>query len=248
MLATAIAGGNPPDMADIAQPGLVKQFADQGHLKPITYAKPVIAANFAPAWQKLGTLDGKLYGLVFKAANKSTLWYNVPAFKAAGVKAPKTWAQMLSGRQDAPGVGHARVLDRRSGRVDAHRPVREPLPPHVRPGEVQRPDARTRSSGRDSVGDNGLKMMGRCSATPRTSPAARAGRSRPIPDSVTNAFATPPKAAMVFEGDFVAGVILSSTKAKAGTGFNAFAVPAITNPVAGRERRRDRRRPVRHLP
>src|SRR5690348_3142532 len=29
VLATAIAGGHPPDMADIAQPGLVKQFAQQ---------------------------------------------------------------------------------------------------------------------------------------------------------------------------------------------------------------------------
>ncbi|HKI93585.1 MAG TPA: hypothetical protein VJ986_14880, partial [Gaiellaceae bacterium] len=48
-------------------------------------------------------------------------------------------------------------------------------------------------------------------------------------DSVTNAFATPPKAAMVFEGDFVAGVILSSTKAKPGTGFNAAPFP-VTNP------------------
>src|SRR5438067_10962687 len=96
VLATAIAGGHPPDMADIAQPGLVKQFAEQGHLKPITYAKGTMAANFAPAWQTLGTFNGKLYALVFKAANKSLLWYNVPAFKAAGVTAPKTWTQLLS--------------------------------------------------------------------------------------------------------------------------------------------------------
>src|SRR5207248_9913221 len=74
VLATAIAGGRPPDMADIAQPGLVKQLASQGHLKPITYAKGAIASNFAPAWQQLGTFNGKLYALVFKAANKSLLW------------------------------------------------------------------------------------------------------------------------------------------------------------------------------
>jgi ABC-type glycerol-3-phosphate transport system substrate-binding protein len=71
VLATAIAGGHPPDMADIAQPGLIKQLAQQGHLKPITYAKSTIAANFAPAWQKLGSVNGKLYAVVFKAANKS---------------------------------------------------------------------------------------------------------------------------------------------------------------------------------
>jgi alpha-glucoside transport system substrate-binding protein len=96
VLATAIAGGHPPDMADIAQPGTVAQFANQGKLKPITYAKSAIAANFAPAWQQLGTYSGKLYALVFKAANKSVVWYNVPAFKNAGVKPPKTFSQLLS--------------------------------------------------------------------------------------------------------------------------------------------------------
>src|SRR6266436_3368031 len=70
VLATAIAGGHPPDMADIAQPGLVKQLAQQGHLKPIGYAKSAIAANFAPAWQTLGSVGGKQYALVFKASNK----------------------------------------------------------------------------------------------------------------------------------------------------------------------------------
>src|SRR6266699_613039 len=49
VLATTIAGGHPPDMADIAQPGLIKQLAQQGHLKSIGYAKSAIAANFAPS-------------------------------------------------------------------------------------------------------------------------------------------------------------------------------------------------------
>jgi alpha-glucoside transport system substrate-binding protein len=46
--------------------------------------------------------------------------------------------------------------------------------------------------------------------------------------SVTNAFSSPPKAAMVFEADFVGGVITSSTKAKPKTGFNTFTWPSIT--------------------
>ena len=96
VLATAIAGGNPADMADVAQPGLVKQFVQQGHLKPITYAKSTIATNFSPAWVNLGVVNGKLYALLFKASNKSTLWYNVHVFKQAGVQAPKTWSQMMS--------------------------------------------------------------------------------------------------------------------------------------------------------
>ena len=96
VLSTAIAGGNPPDMADIAQPGLMKQFVQQGKLKPIDYAQSTIAANFSPAWEDLGKVNGKLYGLLFKASNKSTLWYNVNVLKQAGVQAPKTWSQMIS--------------------------------------------------------------------------------------------------------------------------------------------------------
>jgi alpha-glucoside transport system substrate-binding protein len=96
VLSTAVAGGNPPDMADIAQPGLVQQFVSKKALKPITYAAPVVKANFAPVWRALGTYSGKLYGLIFKASNKSTVWYNAHSFSAAGVKAPATWTQFLA--------------------------------------------------------------------------------------------------------------------------------------------------------
>ncbi len=52
------------------------------------------------------------------------------------------------------------------------------------------------------------------------------------PDSVTNAFGSPSKAAIVFEADFVSGVILSSTKSKAGSGFNV--APFLgRSPLAG---------------
>jgi alpha-glucoside transport system substrate-binding protein len=46
-----------------------------------------------------------------------------------------------------------------------------------------------------------------------------------FPTSVTDVFAENPKAAMVYEGDFVAGVISSETKAKVGTDANFFPVP-----------------------
>ena len=64
----------------------------QGRAEADHLRRPVLAANFAPSWLALGTFDGKLYGLVFKASNKSTVWYNVHAFKNAGVTPPTTWA------------------------------------------------------------------------------------------------------------------------------------------------------------
>jgi hypothetical protein len=46
-----------------------------------------------------------------------------------------------------------------------------------------------------------------------------------FPTSVNNVFQTPPKAAMVMEGDFVPGV--ATVKAKPGTGYGQFPFPSI---------------------
>ena len=85
IVSTAVQGGNPPDIATLPQPGLMRDFASRGALKPINFSRAVIARNYAPVWLQLGSVNGQLYGLFFKGANKSTVWYNVPAFRAAGV-------------------------------------------------------------------------------------------------------------------------------------------------------------------
>ena len=233
VLATAIAGGHPPDMADIAQPGLVKQLAEQHHLKPITYAKSTIAANFAPAWQQLGSVNGKLYALVFKAANKSLLWYNVPAFKTAGVSAPKTWSQLTKAAKTLQASGTpAYSIGGADGwtLTDLFENI------YLRtfgPAKYNALSAH-KIKWTDSSVTKALKTMAQVLGNSSnlaggTSGALTAGFN----DSVTNAFSSPSKGAMVFEGDFVAGVILSSTKAKPGTGFNAAPFPAITPANAG---------------
>jgi ABC-type glycerol-3-phosphate transport system substrate-binding protein len=228
VLATAVAGGHPPDMADIAQPGTVAQLAAQGKLKPITYANGVISANYAPAWKQLGTYSGKLYALVFKAANKSLVWYNVPAFKAAGVNPPKTFNQLLSAAKTikasgtpAYSIGGAdgwtltdmfeNIYLRTFGAAKYNALSQHKI-------KWTDPSVKTAlMSMAKIVGDTGNLAGG-------SSGALQYGFN----DSVTNAFAQPPKAAMVFEADFVGGVISSSTKAKPKTGFNTFTWPAIT--------------------
>jgi ABC-type glycerol-3-phosphate transport system substrate-binding protein len=228
VLATAVAGGNPPDMADIAQPGTVAQFAKQGKLKPITYAKGTIAKNYVSSWQQLGTYSGKLYALVFKAANKSVVWYNVPAFKAAGVKPPKTFSQLLAAAKvikssgtPAYSIGGAdgwtltdmfeNIYLRTFGAAKYNALSAHKI-------KWTDPSVKTALTTMGKIiGDTGNLAGG-------TSGALQYGFN----DSVTNAFATPPKAAMVFEADFVGGVVSSSTKAKPNTGFNTFTWPSIT--------------------
>jgi ABC-type glycerol-3-phosphate transport system substrate-binding protein len=227
VLATAVAGGHPPDMADIAQPGTVQQFVNQGKLKPIAYAQSTINSNFAPAWAKLGTFSGKLYALPFKAANKSLVWYNVPAFTQAGVKPPKTWSQLLSAAKTLKASGTpAYSIGGADGwtLTDLFENI------YLRtfgPAKYEQLAAHKVKWTDPSVA-TALKTMGQVLGD--TSNIA-GGTSGALQDgfntSVTNAFSSPPKAAMVFEADFVGGVILSSTKAKAKTGFNVFPFPTI---------------------
>jgi len=234
VLATAIAGGHPPDMADIAQPGLVKQLAQQGHLKSIGYAKSTIAANFAPAWQQLGTFGGKLYALVFKASNKSLLWYNVPAYKAAGVTAPSSWAQLVKNGNTLKSSGTpAYSIGGADGwtLTDLFENI------YLRTFGTAKYDALTahKIKWTDSSVKKALTEMGQILGNGANLAGGSSGALQyGFNDSVTNAFTSPPKAATVFEGDFVAGVILSSTKAKPGSGFNAAPFPSITSgPNAG---------------
>jgi hypothetical protein len=234
VLATAIAGGHPPDMADIAQPGLVKQLAEQGKLKSIGYANGVLAKNFAPAWRQLGQVNGKQYAIVFKASNKSLLWYNVPAYKAAGVTAPKTWAQLTknAGTLKASGTPAYSI-----GGADGWTLTDLFENIYLRTYGTAKYDALSahKIKWTDPSVKTALTTMGQILGDSSNLAGGTSGALQyGFNDSVTNAFATPPKAATVFEGDFVAGVILSSTKAKPKTGFNAAPFPAIkAGPNAG---------------
>jgi alpha-glucoside transport system substrate-binding protein len=228
VLATAIAGGHPPDMADIAQPGLVKQLAQQGHLKAITYAKSVIGQNFAPAWSQLGSVGGKQYALVFKAANKSLLWYNVPAFKTAGVTAPKTWAQLTSAAKTLQASGTPAFS---IGGADGWTLTDLFENIYLRTFGAAKYNALSAHQVKwtDPSVITALKTMAKVIGDSSNLAGGASGALQyGFNDSVTNAFSTPPKAAIVFEGDFVGGVITSSTKAKAGTGFNTTTFPSIT--------------------
>jgi spermidine/putrescine-binding protein len=51
VLATAVQGGNPPDLATIAQPGTIKEYADSGKIQPIDFAKDTISQNYSQAFR-----------------------------------------------------------------------------------------------------------------------------------------------------------------------------------------------------
>ena len=228
VLSTAIAGGNPPDMADIAQPGYVSQLVSQGKLQPITYANAAISANFGPGWKAIGTFNGKLYALVFKASNKSLYWYNVPDFKAAGAKPPKTFSQLLSTAQTLKASG---IPAYSIGGADGWTLTDLFENIYLRTFGLAKYNLLTahKIKWTDPTVITALKTMGKILGDTSNINGGTSGALQYVfNDSVTNAFGSPSKAAIVFEADFVSGVITSSTKSKAITGFNVAPFPSIT--------------------
>jgi hypothetical protein len=96
-LGSAIQGGAPPDVALVPDPGTVQTLAKQGSIKDLTNIVGSLATNYGDAWNQLVTANGKLYGVWFKGANKNTIWYNPAEFAAAGITTPPTtWEQVIA--------------------------------------------------------------------------------------------------------------------------------------------------------
>lgn len=96
-LGTKIAGGQPPDVALLPQVGALVSAVQNKWVQPVgPEARAQLDKNYSDGWKKLGAVDGTQYGVYYKAANKSLVWYNAKAFEAAGVQPPKTWKELLT--------------------------------------------------------------------------------------------------------------------------------------------------------
>ncbi|MGN6188232.1 MAG: ABC transporter substrate-binding protein [Conexibacter sp.] len=226
VVGTAVQGGNPPDIATIAQPGLIREFQAKGAVKPIDYVRSTLAANYPPDLVRLGQINGKLYSFVFKGANKSTVWYNVSAFRSAGITPPRTWADFLrDGRTlKASGVP-AYAIGGSDGwpLTDLFENIylRQAGPTKYDQLSTHSikwtdPSVRTALRTMAQVLSDTSNLAGRTSAT-----------QTDFTTSVEVVFQDPPKAAQVIEGDFVPGVVASKTKLRAGTGYGVFPFPSV---------------------
>jgi ABC-type glycerol-3-phosphate transport system substrate-binding protein len=226
IVSTAVQGGNPPDLATLPQPGLVRDFATRGALKPITFARSLIAKNYAPAWLQLGTVKGKLYGLFFKGANKSTIWYNVHAFKSAGVKPPTTWPAFLAAAKTIHSSG-AEAYSIGGGDGWTLTDLFENI--YLRQAGPTKYDQLTthKIKWTDASVKTALKTMAAVlSDTSNIYGGTTGALQTDFPTSVSNVFSTSPKAAMVIEGDFVPGAVPAGTVTPL-KDFNEFPFPSI---------------------
>jgi alpha-glucoside transport system substrate-binding protein len=227
VLSTAVQGGNPPDLAAVPQPGLVRDFVDRGALKPIDSAKSTIEDNFSEGAVDVGTVKGKLYGLLFKAANKSTVWYNVPLFEQGGVKRPLDFDTFLQNAKTLRASGtRAYSIGASDGwtLTDMFENI------YLRQAGADKYDqlAEHKIPWTDQSVKDALKTMARIVGDKGNIAGGTSGAlETDFPQSVTNAFKENPDAAQVIEADFVESVITDSTPAKPETDFNVFDFPSI---------------------
>lgn len=227
-LGTQIEGGDPPDVAMIPQPGLIQDLAADGSLVEVGEdAQAALDENYPPYWQELGTVDGTLYGVYFKAASKGTWWYNQEAIEAAGVQPPTTWDEML---EAAKTVNSSGVPWLSIGGAEAW-PLTDIFESvYVQVAGTEKYDqlaAHEIPWTDQSVIDTFDTMTELFGDDQNLAGGKKGTLEADFVTSVTQVYSDPPEAATVYEGDFVGGIINAETSAKVGEGADFFPFPAI---------------------
>lgn len=224
VLDARIAAGDPPDVAVLPQPGLLATYARQGRILPIEgIVGDAVRTWYPREWQRLGTVDGRLYGVWFKAADKSLVWYSIGAFEQAGVIPPS----------DLGGLAEVAAAVTATG-IPAFSIPSDPAAAwvltdlfenlYLRLAGQSRYDglAAHRLEWTDPSVEEALRAF-----VALVAPAQRAdlGPDAGFPESVGAVFSRAPRAAMVVEGDFVPGVVAGRSDAELGVDVDVFAFP-----------------------
>ena len=104
VLQTRIASGNAPMVAIVPRPGVISDFVKEGLAQPLDSLGVDLAGNYNQSMIELGSVNGKPYGLIVKANDKSLVYYDPR--RVPGNPKPATWADFtaLLDQQAATGV------------------------------------------------------------------------------------------------------------------------------------------------
>ncbi|MFD3912943.1 ABC transporter substrate-binding protein [Streptomyces sp. NPDC058603] len=228
VIGSKIEGGNAPDVAMVPQVGVLQQFAKQGWLKPLSAtAQKSVDANYASVWKKYGSVDGSLYGLYYKAAHKSTVWYSPEALDQAGVEPPKTYAEMLTSAQAVSDSGLSAFAVAGEDGWTLTDWFENIYLSQAGPEKYDRLAAHT-IKWTDPTVVKALTTLGTLFADKELIAGGQKGAlSTDFPGSVEKVFGPEPEAGMVYEGDFVAGVAKDEFGKKIGEEATFFPFPAV---------------------
>ncbi|MEV4516077.1 ABC transporter substrate-binding protein [Dactylosporangium sp. NPDC049525] len=228
MLSAQVAAGSPPDVAMIPQAGVIARYVASGAAKPVTgTAERAVRAHFSPQWQQFGSVGGRLYGVYFKAANKSVIWYRADAFAAAGVRPPVTLDELSATSQTLVDSGVAAMTVPGADGwplTDWFENI------YLQLAGAQRYDRLAAHELRwtDPTVVETLRVMGRYWSSPRFLLGGAAGALQTtFTRSVADVFGRRPGSAMLCEGDFVATEIAKLGLYRVGDGARYFAWPSL---------------------
>ncbi|MGW2551168.1 ABC transporter substrate-binding protein [Streptomyces sp. NPDC001635] len=228
VVGSKIEGGNAPDVVMVPQVGVLQQFAQKGWLQPLsTTARQTIGADFASVWKNYGSVDGTLYGLYFKAAHKSTVWYSPDALDQAGVEPPKTYDEMLKAGHTVSDSGLAAfAVAGQDGwtLTDWFENI------YLSQAGPEKYDALAahKLKWTDASVVKALTTLGKLFKDKQLiAGGQKEALNTDFPGSVEKVFGPEPKAGMVYEGDFVAGVAHDQFGRTIGQDANFFAFPAV---------------------
>ncbi|MBQ0877017.1 ABC transporter substrate-binding protein [Streptomyces sp. RT42] len=228
-LGSKVAGGAPPDVAMLPQPGAIKQAVEKGWAKPLgAEATKELAENYTQGWQDIGKVDGKQYGVYYKAANKSLIWYNAQVFENAGASEPKTWDELLTTAQTVYDSG---VTPFSVGGAEGWTLTDWFENVYLSQAGPEKYDQLARHEIKwtdPSVKESLTTLAEIWGKKDYVAGGASGALQTDFPASVTQTFTggDQPKAGMVYEGDF-AQVNIGETEAKVGTDAKVFPFPAV---------------------
>ncbi|QNP61993.1 ABC transporter substrate-binding protein [Streptomyces genisteinicus] len=223
-----IEGGNAPDVVMVPQVGVLQQFAKEGWLQPLSdTAEKTATDGVAPVWKEYGTVDGEYFGLYFKAAHKSTVWYSPDAFAQAGVSEPGTYEELLeTGRTLADSGRPAFAVAGEDGwtLTDWFENI------YLSQAGPEKYDllAKHELKWTDASVVTALTTLGEVFKDKQlVAGGAQGALQTDFPGSVEQVFGPEPKAGMVYEGDFVGGVAKDEFGRKPGEDAKFFPFPAV---------------------
>lgn len=217
-------GGTPPNIAMLPQPALLQSLARDGNIVPVAEdTKAEVDANYGQSWIDLGTVDGELYGVWFKAANKSTVWYNNDIYEGAGATVPADWDAFLEQLQVVTDSGYYGI----SIGADVGWPLTDWFENvYLRTAGGEKYDQLTNHEipWTDPSVAEALEVLSTLFGSDVVQPG---GAQRTFPESVTEVFGADPQAGTVFEGDFVAGNITEDGNSVVGENALFYDFPSV---------------------
>lgn len=221
-----VAAGTVPELTFLPQPGVLQRYARSGRIRPIDgIVGPAVRRGWSSEWQRLGSVDGRLYGVWFKAAHKSLVWYSIGAFERAGVVPPSDLDELSTVAEAVVATGTPAFAISGADQwtlTDWFENL------YLRVAGPDRYDALAdhRLAWTDPTVIDTLSRLGRLLGPTMATGAPPGVGQTTFEQSVGLVFgADPPAAAMVSEGDFVAGAVSSATRATIGLDVDVFSFP-----------------------